>query len=121
MASSLIRTRTRITAANTWTEVCGATKGLAAGFEGLIDIAIANWATANATVLVAITDTSTAPSADTAADWTRVLNPAPTAPTSSGYECYLEGLLLRDGNHLWVKSNQTDTRVAVAGTFKAVP
>lgn len=115
MASEIYYNQTRITASATWTQVATP----ASGQEILVDVSIVNW-TANAnTVLVAIKSSS--PSADTDAQWKYVLLKSPASGTDAGYEAGIEGLLIKDGDKLYVKSDQTDTRVLVEGFSEVVP
>lgn len=110
MASEVVSENTRITAAATWTEVAGATKGLT-GFNAdndtaSLDVLIQNFDADPNTVLVAITATSTAPAADTDANYSEVLDNLGKLQLD---------VLLKNTQHLWVKSDQTDTRVLVTG------
>jgi hypothetical protein len=108
---------TRITSADTWTEVAGATKGVTAGHKADIDFIVTNLDADANNVLIAITATSTAPSADTDA-FTKVTLSALAAGASS-HIFTGERLLLPSSHHLWVKSDQTDTRVMVSGYTEA--
>lgn len=113
MASNLQRSRARITASATWTSVANAP----ADHEQMLDVVISNWdADANA-ILVAITTSSSAPGADTDASFYQSL----AAKGSSGDRLSLTGLILKAGEYLWVKSDQTDTRVDVSGVDQLVP
>lgn len=113
MAEFIANQFTRITSASTWTEVAGATKGLsgfASGDVAELDVLIQNWVANNNTVEVAITATSSAPSANTES-LKRVL----AAAESSG-DYFQVQIILTGTEHLWVKSDQTDTRVTISGT-----
>lgn len=100
---------TRITSSGTWTEVLGSNKGLAgfaSGDNAEADVLIQNWSGSLNTVLVAVTSSSSAPNADTEAFYTAEL-------LDNGF-VELKAVLTGT-EHLWVKSDQTDTRVNVSG------
>lgn len=114
MATTLFNEDTRITSAGTWTEVCGATKGLsgfASGDVAHIDFLAQNMDVDDATILVAITATSSQPSADTDAFLVQV---------KAQYATIQLKLILTGTQHLWVKSDQTDTRVLVQGAAEDI-
>lgn len=113
MTTFIPNTFTRITAANTWTEVAGATKGLAGGVTvAELDGVIVNWATSAAEVLIAITADSTPPASDDVA-----IRPISLA-ADRGFEPF--DAVLTGDEHIWVKSDQTDTRVNIVGSKEAV-
>lgn len=115
MASRIYHNRVRITTAATWT-ACALPD---VGSELLIDFLIENWTANTNTVLVAIK--TSAPSADTDASWKFVLAKSPVAPTDAGQRGGLTKLLLKDGEMLYVKSDQTDTRVEAMAITQVVP
>lgn len=103
---------TRVTTTNTWTEIAGATKGLAgagATDEAELDVLAQNWAASDATILFAVTANSTAPASDDAAFFR----------TIKGQDeiIQLQAVLIGT-QHLWLKSTQNDTRVNVTGSKK---
>lgn len=101
---------TRITAADTWTEVAGATKGLAgagAGDNAELDVYVQNFDAANVTVHYQVTPTSTAPTSDDDTFATASLAENGTAQLAA---------ILTGTEHLWIKNDGVDLRVNVSGT-----
>jgi hypothetical protein len=118
MASNIVvSTPQRITASATWTEITAASP--AAGKETLVDVIITNFDADAATVMYAIK--SSAPSADTDANDIEILDGLPAALGDAGHKWTLSSLLIPDGSKLYVKSDQTDTRVTCSGYKQTVP
>lgn len=111
----------RITSAATWTEVAGASasgKTAIPGTDrGFLDITLCNFDADANTVLVALTADSTTPSADTDAFFTAILSA--NVAGASAHLATLERVYLPEDAHIWVKSDQTDTRVLVNGLTEA--
>lgn len=109
-----IKEQTRVTATGTWTEILGATKGLSdftdINDQVYADALIVNFATDDATILVALTDDDTPPAADT---------DAIVGDIKSQYGRLPLQLLVTGTQHVWIKSDQNDTRALVTG-FKEV-
>lgn len=113
MAEFISNQYTRITSASTWTEVAGSNKGLngfASGDVAELDVLIQNWSASLNTVEVAITATSSAPASDT-----EFFKQKLAGAENSGDFTQLQ-VILTGAEHLWVKSDQTDTRITVSGT-----
>lgn len=110
MAEFISTQFTRITSAATWTEVAGSNKGLN-GFStndvAELDVLIQNWDADDATILVAITSDDQEPASDDVATLREV--------KKENEKIQLQ-VILKGAAHLWVKSDQTDTRVTVSGT-----
>lgn len=111
----------RITSASTWTEVAGASASGKTAIpntdRGYLDITICNFDADANTVLIALTADSTTPSADTEAFYTAILSAS--AAGSNAHVVTLERVYLPEDAHIWVKSDQTDTRVLVNGLTEA--
>ncbi len=118
MASNLLSSAPqRFTAVDTWTEITAATP--AAGKEKFVDVAIVNFAAAAATVYWAIK--ATTPTVLTEANDMEILSKLPTAVGEAGHRWTIPSLVIADGQKLWVRSSQADTRVTCAGNSQTVP
>ena len=101
---------TRATVSNTWTEIAGATKGLAGGvIEAELDAVVVNWAESPATVLIALTSDDTPPASDDVAIRRVALAKDGLVPFS---------VVVTGNEHLWIKSDQPDARANVVGRKK---
>jgi len=113
MADFIANQYTRITAAATWTEVAGSNKGLsgfASGDVAELDVLIQNWDADENLVEVAITATSSSPGSNVES-YKKKLAAAEESNDFAQLQFILTGT-----EHLWVKSDQTDTRITVSGT-----
>lgn len=106
---------TRITTANTWTEVAGPNKGLpnfAGNDVAELDVLIQNFTATPAVIDVAITSTNTQPAANTESV-SRRLNGLRTTGDTLQLQNILKGTEV-----LWVRSDRTDTHVTVTGSME---
>lgn len=118
MASNLITSvPQRFTATATWTEITAATP--ASGKEKIVDVIIVNFASAAATIYWAIKTTT--PTVDTEANDMEILSKLPAAEGDAGHRWTISSLVIPDGQKLWVKSSQADTRVTCSGNLQTVP
>ena len=112
----------RVTTTSTWTELAGASgtdkTAIASGQRGFLDLTISNWHASNSNVvLLAVTADATAPSADTEAFLKHTLSAQ--AEGSNNHILLLERVYLPSDAHIWLKSDQDDTRVLVNGETEA--
>lgn len=111
----------QITSADTWTEVAGADgtskTAIGATHRANLDLTVTNLDADPNSILVAITPDSTAPSADTEAFYKGTLTALAAGVNS--HVATFERVFLPAGAHLWLKSDQTDTRVLVNGETEA--
>lgn len=112
----------RITSAATWTEIAGASgtgkTAITSGDRAFLDVLIANFDADANTVLIAVTPDATAPTADTDAFDQTILSAS--AEGANAHQYLLERVYLPSDAHIWVKSDQTDTRVLINGRTEAV-